>query len=75
VRRLRPGFLKIKNTVMSSYFDKLSEYYKSEQAEKDKTRFEKQVKNTFVSTFVILGIVFFLIAVIVLYSVARSVLG
>jgi len=75
VRRLCPGFLKIKNTVMSSYFDKLSEYYKSEQAEKDKTRFEKQVKNTFVSTFVILGIVFFLIAVIVLYSVARSVLG
>ncbi|HRJ86718.1 MAG TPA: hypothetical protein PK753_13680 [Ignavibacteria bacterium] len=60
---------------MSSYFDKLSEYYKSEQAEKDKTRFEKQVKNTFVSTFVIIGIVLFLIAVLVLYSVTRSVLG
>ena len=53
---------------MSSYFDKLSEYYKSDQAEKDKKRFEKQATNTFISTAIILGVVFLLVVVIVFIS-------
>lgn len=60
---------------MGSYFDKLSEYYKSEQAEKDKKRFEKQATNTFISTAIILGVVFFLIVVIVIIAGLQSVFG
>lgn len=61
--------------TMSSYFDKLSEYYKSEKAEKDNERFVKQVKNSFVSTAIIIGIVFFLIAAIIVISALSSVFG
>ena len=60
---------------MSSYFDKLSEYYKSDQAEKDKKRFEKQATNTFISTAIILGVVFLLIVVIVIIAEIQSVFG
>lgn len=60
---------------MSSYFDKVSEYYKSDQSNKDKNRFEKQVKNTFISTAVILGVVFLLIGVIVLITMFKSIFG
>jgi len=60
---------------MSSYFDKLSEYYKSDRAEKDNQRFIKQAKNTFLSTAIILGLVFFLIAAIILISALSSVFG
>ncbi len=60
---------------MSSYFDKLSEYYKSDQAEKDKKRFEKQATNTFISTAIILGVVFLLIVVIVIIAGIQSVFG
>lgn len=60
---------------MSSYFEKLSEYYKSERAEKDNQRFVKQVKNTFLSTAIILGLVFFLIAAIIVISALSSVFG
>ena len=60
---------------MSSYFDKLSEYYKSDQAEKDNQRFVKQAKNTFISSVVIIGVVVFLIVVVLLISVFHSVFG
>ena len=59
---------------MSLYFDKLSEYYSSDKAEKDNQRFLRQAKNSVVSSIVILGIVFFLIFVIVVISVIGSVL-
>ncbi|MCC6865637.1 MAG: hypothetical protein IT280_05695 [Ignavibacteria bacterium] len=55
------------------YFDKLSEYYKSEQFDKDGKRFENQVKNSFLSTFIIIGIVFFLIIILVAYSFISSI--
>lgn len=51
---------------MSSYFEKLSEYYKSEQADKDNRRFIKQVKNTYISSAIIIGLVFFFIIVIMI---------
>jgi hypothetical protein len=60
---------------MSSYFEKLSEYYKSDKADKDNQRFIKQAKNTFLTSVIIIGLVFFLIIVIVLISVVRSVFG
>jgi uncharacterized membrane protein YkgB len=60
---------------MGSYFDKVSEYYKSDQSNKDKNRFEKQVKNTFITTAVILGVVFLLIGVIVLITMFKSIFG
>ena len=75
MRRLHPGFINQKNTIMSSYFDKLSAYYKSEQADKDNKRFEKQAKNTFITTAVILGIVFLFIAVVVIIAGIQSVFG
>lgn len=59
---------------MSSYFQKLSEYYNSEQADKDNNRFIKQVKNTYITTAIILGIVFFLIIVLVVVLGIESVL-
>jgi uncharacterized integral membrane protein len=49
---------------MSSYFDKLNEYYKSDKADKDNQRFVKQAKNTFITSAIILGIVFLLIIII-----------
>lgn len=51
---------------MGSYFEKLSEYYKSEQADKDNKRFIKQVKNTYISSAIIIGLVFFFIIVIMI---------
>jgi hypothetical protein len=60
---------------MSSYFQKLSEYYNSEQADKDNKRFVRQVKNTFITTAVILGIVFFLIIVLVVALGIESILN
>lgn len=57
---------------MGSYFDKLSEYYRSDRAEKDKNRFEKQIKSTFISTAIIIGAVFLLIFVLVMYSLVSS---
>lgn len=60
---------------MSSYFEKLSEYYKSEQADKDNKRFERQAKNTFLTSVIVLGVVFFLIAVIVIITGISSIFG
>lgn len=58
---------------MSSYFQKLSEYYKSEQSDKDNKRFVKQAKNTFITTAVILGLVFFFIIVLVVVLGIESI--
>lgn len=55
------------------YFDKLSDYYRSEQFDKDGKRFEKQAKNTFISTAVIIGVVFLLIIVLVIIAGIQSV--
>ncbi len=60
---------------MSSYFEKLSEYYKSEQADKDNKRFERQAKNTFLTSVIVLGVVFFLIAVIIIITGISSIFG
>jgi hypothetical protein len=60
---------------MSSYFEKLSEYYKSDQADKDKKRFERQAKNTFLTSVIVLGIVFLFIAVIVIIAGIQSIFG
>lgn len=57
---------------MSSYFEKLSEYYKSDKADKDNQRFIKQVKNTWISTAVIMGVVFLLIIVILIITGIQS---
>lgn len=54
------------------YFDKLSDYYRSEQFNKDSKRFERQAKNTFLSTAIIIGAVFLLIFVLVMYSLVSS---
>lgn len=56
------------------YFEKLNEYYKSEQSNKDIKRFERQAKNTFLSTAIIIGVVFFLIFIIVAYSFLSSLI-
>ena len=58
---------------MSSYFDKLSEYYKSEQANKDNKRFIKQVKNTYISMAIIAAVVFLLIIVLLVITGLQSV--
>ncbi|HMT11516.1 MAG TPA: hypothetical protein PKA39_07830 [Ignavibacteria bacterium] len=58
---------------MSSYFDKLSEYYKSDRAEKDNQRFIKQAKNTFLSTAIIAVTVFFLIIVLLVIAGIQSI--
>jgi len=58
---------------MSSYFQKLSEYYNSDKADKDNKRFIKQVKNTYITTAIIMGIVFLLIIVIVLIAGIQSI--
>lgn len=55
------------------YFDKLSEYYKSEQFQKDGKRFERQVKGSFISTAIIIGIVFLLIIVLVIIGGIQSI--
>lgn len=59
---------------MSSYFQKLSEYYNSEQADKDNKRFIKQVKNTYITTAVILGLVFLGIIILVVILAIESIL-
>ncbi len=59
---------------MSSYFEKLSEYYKSPQADKDNKRFIRQVKGTFISTAIIIGVVFLLIIVLVVIIGIQSIL-
>ena len=58
---------------MSSYFEKLSEYYKSDKADKDNQIFIKQVKNTWISSVIIMGIVFLLIIIIVIIMGIQSV--
>lgn len=60
---------------MSSYFDKLNEYYKSDKADKDNQRFIKQAKNTFITSAVILGIVFLLIIIIAIIMGIQSVIN
>ncbi len=60
---------------MSSYFDKLSEYYKSDKADKDNQRFVKQARNTMVSSLIIIGIVFLLIIVVIIFSGLQSFLN
>ncbi|MBE2219566.1 MAG: hypothetical protein IAE90_15250 [Ignavibacteria bacterium] len=60
---------------MSSYFDKLSEYYKSDKSDKDNQRFVKQARNTMVSSLIIIGIVFFLIVVVLIFSGLQSFLN
>lgn len=57
---------------MSSYFEKLSEYYKSDKADQDNQRFIRQVKNSYVSTAIIIGAVFLLIVVIVIIMGIQS---
>ena len=57
------------------YFDKLSDYYRSEQFNKDGKRFEKQVKNSFLSTAIIIGAVFLLIAVLVIIGGLQLLFG
>ena len=57
---------------MSSYFDKLNEYYKSDKSDKDNQRFVKQAKNTFITSAVILAIVFLLIIIIVVIMGVQS---
>ncbi len=57
------------------YFEKLQQYYKSEQADKDIKRFERQAKNSFISTAVIIGIVFLLIIVLVVIGGIQSLIG
>ena len=57
---------------MSSYFEKLSEYYKSDKSDSDNQRFIKQVKNSYVSTFIVIGAVFLLIVVIVIIMGIQS---
>ena len=59
---------------MSSYFEKLSEYYRSDKAEKDNERFIRQAKGSVVSSIVIIGIVFLLIIVIVVISGISSLI-
>ncbi len=59
---------------MSSYFQKLSEYYNSEQADKDNKRFIKQVKNTYITTAVILGLVLLGIILLVVILAIESVI-
>ncbi|MEO8514175.1 MAG: hypothetical protein ABI543_11475 [Ignavibacteria bacterium] len=58
---------------MSSYFEKLSEYYKSDKAVQDNNRFVRQAKNTFITSVVILGIIFFLIIVIAVIVGIQSI--
>lgn len=58
---------------MELYFDKLSEYYKSDKADKDNQRFIKQVKNTWISSAIIMGIVFLLIIVILIITGIQSI--
>jgi type IV secretory pathway component VirB8 len=58
---------------MSSYFEKLNEYYKSDKADKDNQRFIKQAKNTFISSAIILGLVFLLIIITVVIMGIQSV--
>lgn len=60
---------------MSSYFDKLNEYYKSDKADKDNQRFIKQAKNTFITSAVILGTVFLLIIIIAIIMGIQSVIN
>lgn len=57
---------------MSSYFEKLLEYYKSDKADQDNQRFIRQVKNSYVSTAIIIGAVFLLIVVIVIIMGIQS---
>jgi len=57
------------------YFEKLQQYYKSEQADKDVKRFERQAKNSLFSTAVIIGIVFLLIIVLVVIGGIQSLIG
>ena len=57
---------------MSSYFEKLSEYYQSDKAGRDSDRFIKQVKNTYISTAIIIGGVFLLILILSLILAAES---
>jgi hypothetical protein len=58
---------------MSSYFDKLSEYYRSEQADKDNKRFIKQVKHSYISAAIIMGIMFLLIIITTLIAGIESI--
>lgn len=58
-----------------SYFQKLSEYYNSEQADKDNKRFIKQVKNTYISTAIILGVVFLGIIILCVILAIGSVIN
>ncbi len=60
---------------MSTYFQKLSEYYNSDQADRDNKRFIRQLKNTYVSTAIIIGAVFFLIIIILIISAVSSVIS
>lgn len=55
-----------------NYFEKLGEYYKSDKARKDNDRFVKQVKGTFISSAVIIGVVFFLIIVLLVITGIQS---
>jgi len=57
---------------MSSYFEKLSEYYKSDKADKDNQRFIKQVKSTYISTAIIIGVIFALIFILVIINAVTS---
>jgi uncharacterized integral membrane protein len=54
------------------YFEKLAEYYKSDKAEQDNKRFIKQVKNSYISTAIIIGVLFLLIVILMIISGIQS---
>jgi uncharacterized BrkB/YihY/UPF0761 family membrane protein len=58
---------------MSSYFEKLSEYYRSDKAEQDNNRFIRQAKNSFISSIIIIGVVLFLVIVVVVIMGIQSI--
>ncbi len=58
---------------MSSYFDKLNQYYKSDKADNDNQRFVKQVRNTWISAAIIIGLVFLVTVLIFIISGIQSI--
>ncbi|MEO8665112.1 MAG: hypothetical protein ABI462_06420 [Ignavibacteria bacterium] len=52
--------------------EKLSAYFQRKAAEDPSERFQKQVKGSFISTAVIIGVVFILIVVLVLINAVSS---
>jgi len=60
------------NKINMGMLDKISDHYKKKAAEDPAERFAKQVKGSFVSTAVIIGIVIFLIIIIIFINAITS---